>query len=108
MNTSTQTAHDLVASLTKQSISDEITVIVSPPFVYLQQIQTQLNSSTIKVAAQNMYYEQNGAFTGEVSAEMLTDINCQYVIFTATGGKWYDNSKNGDKLVAYKLDNCNA
>ena len=47
-------------------------------------------------------------YVGSSPPITYTHDNCQYVIFTATGGKWYDNSKNGDKLVAYKLDNCNA
>ena len=96
MNTTAQSGHDLVANLTNQSISDEITVIVSPPFVYLQQIQNQLKSSPINVAAQNMYFEKNGAYTGEVSAEMLTDINCNYVILGHSERRHILNENNQD------------
>ncbi len=55
-------------------------VIVCPPFTSLETTQTLLKDSLIKFGAQNMYFEENGAFTGEVSASMLKSIACEYVI----------------------------
>ena len=53
---------------------------VCPPFVYLHPVCEVLKNSNIGVGAQNMYHEGSGAFTGEVSGGMLTDIGCKYVI----------------------------
>ena len=55
-------------------------VVVCPPFLYLESIARALDHSNIGVGAQNLSNKSSGAFTGEVSAEMLSDIGCQYVI----------------------------
>ena len=57
-----------------------VDVAVIPPFVYLQAVVKTLNRSNIAVGAQDIYYEQNGAFTGEVSPSMLKDVGCIYVL----------------------------
>ena len=55
-------------------------VIVCPPFTSLSEASKLLNGSVIKLGAQNMYFEDNGAFTGEISASMLKSVGCEYVI----------------------------
>ena len=55
-------------------------VAVFPPFVYLDEIVRALSGSGIKVGAQNLCDEKNGAFTGEVSAEMLVDVGATSVL----------------------------
>jgi triosephosphate isomerase len=55
-------------------------VAVCPPSVYLDAVGQALKGSAIGLGAQNMYHEGNGAFTGELSAAMLLDIGCHYVI----------------------------
>lgn len=55
-------------------------VIVCPPFTSLETATTLLKGSKIKLGAQNMHYEENGAFTGEVSASMLKSVGCKFVI----------------------------
>jgi triosephosphate isomerase len=55
-------------------------VAVCPPFVYLQAVAKAVGTSNVAVGAQDMYFEPNGAFTGEVSAAMLKDIGCVYCI----------------------------
>jgi len=55
-------------------------IAVCPPFVYLPQVAAAVAGSKIGVGAQNMFYENNGAFTGEVSGAMLKDVGCRYVI----------------------------
>ena len=54
--------------------------IVCPPFVYLQELTRQLRDTAIRVGAQDVCAEAQGAFTGEVSAAMLKDIGCAYVL----------------------------
>ena len=57
----------------------EIEIVLCPPFVSLAEVSNVVENSKIKTGAQNMHYEDKGAFTGEVSAAMLTGL-CQYVI----------------------------
>ncbi len=55
-------------------------VIVCPPFTSLETASELTKGTPIKVGAQNMFYEDSGAFTGEVSAKMLKSVGCEYVI----------------------------
>lgn len=55
-------------------------LVVFPPFVFLQQCKEALLRSQISWGAQNLSNQTDGAFTGEVSAAMLRDFNCRYVI----------------------------
>ncbi|HMN17859.1 MAG TPA: triose-phosphate isomerase [Ignavibacteriaceae bacterium] len=55
-------------------------VIICPPFTSLSEASKLLKGSNIKLGAQNMYFEESGAFTGEVSASMLKSAGCEYVI----------------------------
>ena len=55
-------------------------VIVCPPFTSLSEASKLVNGSNIKLGAQNMHFEENGAFTGEISASMLKSVGCEYVI----------------------------
>lgn len=57
-----------------------VEVAVCPPFVYLQQAESLLRDSPVRLGAQNVSAEHEGAYTGEVSAQMLQDVGCQYVI----------------------------
>jgi triosephosphate isomerase len=57
-----------------------VEVLVCPPFVYLHEASRILKSSHIALGAQSVCAESVGAFTGEVSASMLKDVGCQYVI----------------------------
>ncbi len=56
-------------------------VVVAPPFTALASVRTALgSSSTIGLGAQNLHWESQGAFTGEISGPMLRDLGCRYVI----------------------------
>lgn len=55
-------------------------VAVCPPAVYLHDVGATLRGSSIALGAQNMFHEKEGAFTGEISGSMLTDLGCKYVI----------------------------
>jgi triosephosphate isomerase (TIM) len=55
-------------------------IIVAPPFTSLETALEAAEGSSIGIAAQNMHWEREGAFTGEISARMLTDLGCQGVI----------------------------
>ena len=56
-------------------------LVLAPPFTALESARAALGSSPqIRLAAQNLYWESHGAFTGEVSGPMLRDLGCHYVI----------------------------
>jgi triosephosphate isomerase len=57
-----------------------VDIIVAPAFVAVQPVAEALRSSNIAVAAQNLHWEREGAFTGEVSAPMIKDAGAEYVI----------------------------
>ena len=58
----------------------EVEVVVAPPFVSLLPVKEVLGEGPIKLAAQNVHWEREGAFTGEVSPLMLREAGCEYVI----------------------------
>jgi len=55
-------------------------IIICPPFTSLESANTLIKGTQIKLGAQNMYFEESGAFTGEISASMLLGVGCEYVI----------------------------
>ncbi|EFA86168.1 hypothetical protein PPL_00730 [Heterostelium album PN500] len=71
----------LIKSLNNATFPSEdiVELVISPPIIYLETAQS-LIGPRIQVAAQNCYSESKGAFTGEISAEMVKDLGCQWVI----------------------------
>ncbi|MFO7312603.1 triose-phosphate isomerase [Rhodothermus marinus] len=57
-----------------------VQVAVCPPFVNLEVVRQVIEGTPIRLGAQNMHYEEAGAYTGEVSAPMLKSVGCRYVI----------------------------
>lgn len=83
MNTNSRTSVELVKRIAAGSVEtagQSVTVAVCPPFVYLQAVAKALSSSNIAVGAQDMYFEPEGAFTGEISSSMLKDVGCSYCL----------------------------
>ena len=82
MNKSLQEAKQLVEMILKQvNEFDDVTKVIIPPFPYLESIKNIIsNHPNVYVGAQNCHTKSNGAFTGEVSASMLSSVGCQYVL----------------------------
>ena len=57
-----------------------VEVVICPPFTSLQAVYKELKGSGIKLGAQNMHFENSGAYTGEISPLMLTELGCEYII----------------------------
>jgi len=68
---------DLVPAIGRQN---DVDVVVCPPFTSLERVANVLEGSTVKLGAQNMHPEANGAYTGEISAPMLRALFATYVI----------------------------
>ena len=81
MNKTVAEAIDLVKQL-KASLSgiEGVEVAVAPPFTALFVVRKELEGSSIQLAAQNLFWEEKGAFTGEIAPPMLKEVGCHYVI----------------------------
>ena len=71
-------AKDLVAAMSQ--VPSDVNLVVAPPFVHLTSVGEAIKGSKIALSAQNCADQPKGAFTGEVAANMLAGIGCQYVI----------------------------
>jgi len=81
MNASKATAVELAKALVAQIGSLEaVDLAVCPPFVYLEAVGKAIAGSRLALGAQDMFYEADGAFTGEISGAMLKDVGCRYAI----------------------------
>lgn len=82
MNNDLKESEKLIVELKNllQNEKPNCDVIVCPPYTSLSEAYKLLKGSQIKLGAQNMHFEENGAFTGEVSASMLKSVGCEYVI----------------------------
>lgn len=81
MNLDRAAAVALAEDLAKEAENvGDVELAVCPPSVYLDAVGKAVAGSKIGLGAQNMYHEPNGAFTGEISASMLKDLGCRYVI----------------------------
>ncbi len=71
-----------LARASKDGLSNSASgeVVVAPPFTALTAVAETLRGGAVQLAAQNMYSEDKGAFTGEISPVMLKDAGCAYVI----------------------------
>jgi triosephosphate isomerase len=81
MNMTATQARELASKLVPlvASIKDR-DIVLGPPFTSLPAVAETIKGSNIGLSAQNLHWEDKGAFTGEVSAEMLLDLGCRYVI----------------------------
>ncbi|KAJ3164045.1 triosephosphate isomerase [Geranomyces variabilis] len=79
MNGSNQLVSQLVKALNEGSWSSNVECVIAPPAPYLASVRSGLRE-TVGVAAQNVWVDPKGAFTGETSTEMLKDLNIDWVI----------------------------
>jgi len=81
MNKTVGEAVDLVRELkTALSGVKGVEVAVAPPFTALFAVHKEIEGSPIRLAAQNLYWEEKGAFTGEISPVMLKEVGCHYAV----------------------------
>ena len=82
MNKNLQESISLIKEikLAALSVTGKVEIIICPPFTSLETGANLLKESPVKLGAQNMHFEDSGAFTGEISASMLKSTGCEFVI----------------------------
>jgi len=101
MNTTATEAEKLVIEmLDKLDRIEGVEKVLCPPFVSLVALNMMLQGSSIKLGAQNMYFETEGAYTGEISPLMLREL-CEFVILGHSERRWYFGET--DEIVNKKV-----
>ena len=80
MNMTPAKAVELINSLKNEINTTDVDVVVCPPFVCLPAVLDAVKGTNIAVGAQNMHFEENGAYTGEIAPSMLVELGVKYVI----------------------------
>lgn len=103
MNKNSEETEDLLNDLINKLPSDvEAQIIVAPTFVNLASAVDHVEFTNITIAAQNMHQAENGAYTGEISADMLQSIGVNTVILGHSERRAYFHET--DSLLAFKVD----
>lgn len=102
MNKKIAESIELVKSL-KDLVSDinQVEIIVCPPFTSLYLVSEILKGGNIQLGGQNCYLKESGAYTGEISPQMLLDVGCKWTIIGHSERRQYFNET--DSLLNQKL-----
>lgn len=106
MNLSLLQAEELVNALllTEYSLNENQLAILGVPFPYIIPVKQKLDGkNNIYVAAQNCSANKNGAYTGEISAEMLQSIGLKYVIIGHSERREYNHESNADLILKINI-----
>ncbi|MEJ5306833.1 MAG: triose-phosphate isomerase [candidate division WOR-3 bacterium] len=82
-------------------VKNDIEVIVFPPFTHLSAYSSTLKGSKVKIGAQNVFYEDKGAYTGEISYKFIEEFGCDYVILGHSERR--NLFKEDDQMISLKL-----
>jgi triosephosphate isomerase len=102
MNNDLAMTESLITELKKQHQTSDAEVMIAPTFTNLWHAFEALRHSEVEVVAQNMHFAESGAYTGEVSANMLKSVGIQTVILGHSERRAYFNET--DELLSKKVD----
>ena len=106
MNKTPSDAVALVEQLKDKIDTDDVDVVLCVPFVSLAGVGNAIKGTSIKLGAQNMHFENCGAYTGEISPNMLTDAGVKYVVLGHSERREYfaetDETVNKKVLKAFE------
>ncbi|NBC65170.1 MAG: triose-phosphate isomerase [Bacteroidetes bacterium] len=102
MNAAPSEAKELADGMVtaRKGKDDSSDILICPPFISIPAVAESFSGSHLKVGAQNVHTEDNGAFTGEISTSMLNDAGCEYVIVGHSERREYFHEN--DALIAQK------
>ncbi len=102
MHKTSQEAKSFMAELLPKIMDvKERDVLICPPFPLIYPVDQGRQGSNVLLGAQNMYFEEKGAFTGEVSPMMLKDLTCEFVILGHSERRWVFGET--DELINKKV-----
>lgn len=101
MNYTASQAEYFVNEIKQRINIDEVDVVICPNFVSLDRVSNVLEDTNIKLGAQNVFYEDKGAYTGETSVDMLISVNAKYCIVGHSERRQYFNET--DEIVNKKV-----
>lgn len=101
MNNTIKEGIQLIEDIKKTDLNKDVEAVVCTPFTSLTDAKKALDGTSIKLGAQNMHWEKNGAYTGEISPEMLKEIGVDYCIIGHSERRQYFNET--DETVNKKL-----
>jgi len=102
MNGLLEDARQFIDALDDNPAPDHVEVALMPPFTLLHPMAEPLRQKDVRLGAQSVYFEKSGAFTGSVSAMMLRDVGCHYVILGHSERR--DIIGESDNIIHSKLD----
>lgn len=98
-----QTLTSEIANMVADEAPEDVQIVIAPPFPFIYAIQNLVPEiGPVHFAAQNCHHEKSGAFTGEVSAEMLKSLGVQYVILGHSERR--EQFEESNELLANKVD----
>jgi triosephosphate isomerase (TIM) len=101
MNKTIAEAAECIDALLPRIAATQHDVVVCPPFTALQEVVERRRGTAVRVAAQNMHFEESGAFTGEVSAPMLVELDVEAVVLGHSERRQYFGET--DEALARKV-----
>lgn len=102
MNLDLDEGKELLISILDQERESDVLTIIAPPFIHLNSFKTMLSHTDISLAAQNCHNQESGAYTGEISVNMLKSVGVEYVILGHSERREYFNE---DSLaISYKVN----
>jgi triosephosphate isomerase (TIM) len=101
MNKTVAEAAEFVDALLPRIAATQCDVVICPPFTALSEVVERRRGTAVKVAAQNMHEEESGAFTGEISASMLVELDVEAVVLGHSERRQYFGET--DEALARKV-----
>lgn len=106
MNNTIKEGLNLVKEIKSTSLSNDVEAVVCVPYILLESVKNSIKDTNIKLGAQNMHWEDSGAYTGEISPLMLKEIGIDYCILGHSERREYFNET--DDTVNKKLKSALA
>lgn len=101
MNNTIDEGLQLVEEIKSHKLRDDVEAVLCVPFICLTEVKKAIENTNIKLGAQNMHWEESGAFTGEISPKMLKEIGVDYCIIGHSERRQYFNET--DSAVNKKI-----